>query len=411
MVAFGLSSLRGTAMNFHIFSHVLKNGLPCWTVIQNWILRFGLYKLKQALPKRDDWVYIMDHTVEFGTQQCLVVLAVSLEAFRKKKCQLKHQDMEVAAIKVGNCSTGKEISGVLEEIAAESGVPVQIVSDAAPNLKSGIKLFNEAAALENPEYRPVKTYDITHKGANILKRLLNDNAEWNSFNKRLGETKTRVVQTEFVAYASNKAKTKARWLNLDAHVAWANNILRHEHKQGQKSEKEQEWQDKFDGYYGWVAEYKNAINEWSACLEVIKMANIEVKENGLSKKTHTRFKKRLNIKRKHKLALGIKAELVEFFKEESKDLPDSGAWLGTSDIIESIFGKYKLFSAKTPIKEVGKTILTIPVFTSKITASEVKAAMESISAKEVQKWINGNLGESLFSKRNKIFSPQKQKSA
>lgn len=411
MVAFGLSSLRGTAMNFNIFAHVLANGLPCWTVIQNWMLRFGLYKLQQKLPKRDDWIYILDHTVEFGTKQCLVVLAVSLETFRKRKCKLRHQDMEIAAIKVGECSRGDEISAILAQLAAESGAPAQIVSDAASNLKCGIRLFNEAIAVETPEYNPITTYDITHKGAIILKHLLNNNDKWNSFNKKLSETKTRVVQTEFVAFASNKPKTKARWLNLDAHIKWATNILNHKHKQGTLSEEDLQWKAKFDDYFGWVAEYADIIGEWSACLDVINTANIEIKENGLSKKSHSRFKRRLRIKRTHTMASEIKDELIAFFKQSTQNLPDSEAWLGTSDIIESIFGKYKQFSAKTPIKEIGKSILTIPVFTSKITASEVKAAMESVSAASLKKWIDVNLGESLFSKRMKLFPPQKEKSA
>ena len=84
-------------MNFKFFSGVLRQGLPTWTTIQTWILRFGLYKLLKPLPKRKDWIWIMDHTIEFGTKKCFVVLAVTHEVFRKRKYQLKHKDMEVAS--------------------------------------------------------------------------------------------------------------------------------------------------------------------------------------------------------------------------------------------------------------------------------------------------------------------------
>ena len=61
------------------------------------------------------------------------------------------------------------------------------------------------------------------------------------------------------------------------------------------------------------------------------------------------------------------------------------------------------------MKEVGKSVLTIPVFTSAITPSEVKQAMEAVPDKMLREWLKDNLGESLFAKRRKAFSPQKQK--
>jgi hypothetical protein len=48
-------------------------------------------------------------------------------------------------------------------------------------------------------------------------------------------------------------------------------------------------------------------------------------------------------------------------------LVDDEMYLGTSDIIESVFGKYKSFAAKTPIRDIGKTILTIPVLSVEVT--------------------------------------------
>ncbi len=73
---------------------------------------------------------------------------------------------------------------------------------------------------------------------------------------------------------------------------------------------------------------------------------------------------------------------------------DSGkTWLGTSDIIESIFGKYKIFSEKTPMIEIGKAILTIPVLVSKVLLTEVKEAMESVSNRDLSKSTKNNLEE------------------
>ena len=59
--------------------------------------------------------------------------------------------------------------------------------------------------------------------------------------------------------------------------------------------------------------------------------------------------------------------------------------------------------------EIGKAILTIPVLVSKVSHTEVKDAMESVSNRDLNEWIKNNLGESLFSKRKKAFGSSRTK--
>ena len=62
------------------------------------------------------------------------------------------------------------------------------------------------------------------------------------------------------------------------------------------------------------------------------------------------------------------------------------------------------------MKEVGKAVLTIPIFTSTVDHNEVKIAMESISSKDLKIWLDKNVGTSLFARRKQAFSPKKTKS-
>ena len=61
------------------------------------------------------------------------------------------------------------------------------------------------------------------------------------------------------------------------------------------------------------------------------------------------------------------------------------------------------------MKEVGKAVLTIPVFTSEITPEIIKKAMEETSAKDVNKWLKKKVGKTLFSKRNEFLALGKTK--
>ena len=54
LVTSGLISLRGASFVFKLFQPWFDGGTPCHTVIQNWVLRLGLYNLNKAKEKRDD---------------------------------------------------------------------------------------------------------------------------------------------------------------------------------------------------------------------------------------------------------------------------------------------------------------------------------------------------------------------
>jgi hypothetical protein len=192
-------------------------------------------------------------------------------------------------------------------------------------------------------------------------------------------------------------------------VTWAENILAIKSKCGRLTKEQAQKRRDFLKHYGWVKHYKGNLTLWRAYLEVLSVAKNEIKHNGLNSDTVEIVSKKLNrVKSKRKTVVELKAQLISFLKDETANFDDSAKWLGTSDIIESVFGKYKIFSAKTPLKEIGKSVLTIPVFTSPKTLPDIKKAMESVSDKMLKEWLAENIGESLFSKRKKVFSAKKQ---
>ena len=69
----------------------------------------------------------------------------------------------------------------------------------------------------------------------------------------------------------------------------------------------------------------------------------------------------------------------------------------------------EFYSAKNPMKEVGKAILTMPVLVGNIDPLEVKQAMETISQKKLSKYIKKTFGESLLVKRSRLKFQLKNK--
>ena len=62
---------------------------------------------------RDDWIFILDHSIEFGKKQCLLVLAISLAEFRRNKCGIRHRDVEVMAVDIVESATAKSVTDIL----------------------------------------------------------------------------------------------------------------------------------------------------------------------------------------------------------------------------------------------------------------------------------------------------------
>ena len=390
----GLSSLRGATRCFHLISEFFKGGFPCHVVIQDWIMRFGLHKLLRPVECREDWVYVLDHTIEFGVKKCLVVLGVSLEKFRQKQCKLCHQDMEVLAIAIHESATSASVKETLETVSTTTGFPAQIVSDNGSNVKRGVEDFIN----ENPGTK--YTYDITHKAGILLKHQLENDANWNLLVKKASETKRNLLHTILGYLAPPKPSDKSRWLNFDTYLNWAEKVLSFGETNMERMEKE-----KYEAKLAWLDSFKPHLKEWRTMLDMLNAAKDEVKKNGLKKESAKRFKAAISALNTRTTRLQeLKSEITNYLNEESVDIDDPEPWLGCSDIIESIFGKYKTFSAKTPMKEVGRAVLTMPVFTSEISLEEVKMAMENVTMQDVNNWLFQNIGETLFAKRKRAYN-------
>jgi len=53
--------------------------LPYHQTVRSWLLRCGLFLLRRRVPPRDDWVWILDHTIRIGQKKCLLILGASLD--------------------------------------------------------------------------------------------------------------------------------------------------------------------------------------------------------------------------------------------------------------------------------------------------------------------------------------------
>ncbi len=101
----------------------------------------------------------------------------------------------------------------------------------------------------------------------------------------------------------------------------------------------------------------------------------------------------------------FQARLLEHVDREAAKLPEGVTWLAASDIIESVFGHYKSFAARSPLKEVGRLVLLIPAFLSDLSAPVIHDALASVRTLDVEQWVEQHLRTSMLARRRRALRP------
>jgi hypothetical protein len=97
-----------------------------------------------------------------------------------------------------------------------------------------------------------------------------------------------------------------------------------------------------------------------------------------------------------------------YLKCESAGIDEGQVWLATSDVLESLFGKYKLFSQRSPLKEVSRWVLILPLLTVKIGRDMIRQALENVSTQRLERWVTEHFGPSAFARRKAAFGAPKK---
>jgi len=231
----GLSSLRGACRMLGEYCGLGEDGqMPTVSTVRSWLFRIGLCVLQQPVLRRDDWIVILDLTVELGTAKVLVVVGLPQERLqavsgRKQGCCLGHRDVQCLALEVLENSSGEAIVGCLERLEGRIGRIQQIVADHGSDVKSGIGRYRQNR--EGVRF----TYDVTHQVALWLEHALKDDPIYGGFRRHCQESVQKLQQTALHFLKPPTPRSKARWQQMSEQVTWARKALAY-HDRGQFAE-------------------------------------------------------------------------------------------------------------------------------------------------------------------------------
>jgi hypothetical protein len=370
--------------------------VPHWTTGRWWLLRLGYYMLCGPKAPAADRVWMADHSIQIGQDRCLLILGIPLSELPPVGQCLRLEDMEVIDLVPVEKSDKQIVYQQLCATAKKTGIPRAILHDGGGDLAGGVALFKE----KHPSTDGI--YDITHKAACLLKARLEKDPTWKAFCTEAAQTKFQTLQTELAFLVPPSQRSKARFMNLGNLVRWARETLAVV-QQPPAVVLKYVTRERLEEKFGWLRAYEEPVRVWSQMQLVIDITNDFVRCHGHYPGSAVELRRKLKPLTLAAPAQSLRTELVAFVRQESRKAKEGERLPGSTEVLESTFGKQKEIEGHQSKGGFTGLLLALPALLGTITVDTVRAALEFAKTADVIQWIRDNLGQSHQSKRRLAY--------
>jgi hypothetical protein len=299
----------------------------------------------------------------------------------------------------------------------------------------------------------VLTSDITHRSARLLLAAVKGDETWVAFKAACQRTRTAVERTPWSALAPPSTAGASRCEHFDTLVLWgaaalakldagASGVIDREHAWDDAaayalretlSAAEQERLKPLLGrsfadaeafglavtttlgpsehtaaivresdqgrrrglaQFGWLETYRERLcAEYVPLVQMTYSAEQQVKHEGLHGRSAAEWRTtQPPLPRGATRARHHRAELLRYLRTEGRGRSRGEALLATSDVLESLFGKYKRYTERSPQTSLNSAILTLPVATEELTPDLIERAIVTTPLKSLQRWCRETFG-------------------
>ena len=348
---------------------------------KSWMLKLGYYNITKKQTIADDWIYIIDHSIQMGKEKLLLILGVRVKDLPRDRA-LKYEDVEIIDLQPVKTSTGEVVYEQIKEASKKTGNPRAIVSDMGSDIKLGVKKFREFSP------STVHVYDLKHKIALLVKKILEKDDEWGEFKKFANFVAKKLQNSILAGYRPPKQKEKARYMNIEDLVRWGDQIsIKYERLQETKVKTEDEI--KLESVIADIAKFEQSVEIWTEMVMVFQLIERFMNIHNLQRDSYEKFYE-LHEGKLQKLkteeAKGFAIQILSFIKEQQEVCNQNERLLHSSQIIESLFGKLKFLEKEQSKSNFTSLVLSMGAMVSKSTPDILKKALESVNVKKIKQW-------------------------
>lgn len=369
---------------------------PAYTTIRQWILKIGLYKLNRPKYSLGGWFFIVDTSIQMGAQKCVVVLGIKNTDINADFCP-SLDEAEVLVVKpLCNCP-GEVINQLLEEAAIVTKTePIAIISDQGSENKKGASIFVK----NHPT--TVHVFDVSHKINICLKDELEQDPVWLAF-KAAATSAIQNLKLSSISYlVPPRQRSKDRMHSAFYLIDWGIRLLNFF-----DSEKIAALTAAEQAKIEWIKQYQFSLSNYYCFKEVCENALNLVHQEGYFANVADEFSERvkhLSVSSKDYRFINFKNKIKAILQKEGEKIPYDCHYLGSSEILESLFGKFKHMESNHSFSGLSSSVLAIPALVGRLDEFTVREALEEISVSDVEEWVKENMGQTFLSKRRQALS-------
>jgi hypothetical protein len=327
-----------------------------------------------------------------------VILGIRLSKFQRKA--LTFEDMEVLVMELHDQSETQTVCTALEKAQLRVGKIVAVCADDGPDLRGGVALFCK-------KHHAGRIFDVTHKIGTFLKQFLKKETKWQAFISAAAEAKKRMQQTEAAHLAPPNQRAKSRFLNIEILVHWGVDIITAIANPNHPDRK------LLEKYCGWIHQYQGLIARLKQLVIISQSVRQYIREHGICTAIGEEVDALLEAVMKpldfDMRACEYAGRLIDFLHEQSKIVPSGQVWVGSSEIIESLFGKLKCLEHDQSKGGFTSLVLGAVACVGRLDVDVIKAAMAQVKVADVDAWTREQMGVTLLSKRRKALGSWRKK--
>jgi hypothetical protein len=392
-------SMRGVSRVLQLISERLGycGPIPHWTTGRKWLQRLGHAQLTKPQPQAEDWVWLIDHTVQIGQEKCLMIVGLQLRNLPAPGTSLRQEDLELIALLPRKSWTRAEVCEALEAAVQRTGAPRVIVDDHGVDIAGGVSLFRE-------KHRgTVEIYDMQHKAACLLKQRLEKNPQWIQFQLALTRTRCAIQQTELGFLTPPSPKVKARFMNLEGQLKWACHVLRILN-QPPAVVLQKVALERLQNKLGWLNEFHAVVGEWAEWQQLVQKVVTFVNQFGYYSGAVRDLRRILPKSHQHDSSRELAATVLAFVREQARNARHGERLPGSTEILESCFGRFKVLEREQSKGGFTSLVLAFGSLLGKTTQQALTLALQQSPTQAVTNWCQKHLGSTLFSQRRLAYA-------
>lgn len=336
------------------------------TTLRNWCLKLGLYYLSLDI-KGGNYVLILDESVEIGREHLMLLIGLRVDNSSPIK-ELTMEDMVVFGVKSRESWRGEKVHVEIEKILSNKNITLDYaVADKGSSLRKGLGMSGLTWVS-----------DCTHEMANSTKELYSKDDKFSEFIKRMNALRAKWVMSKNNKYLPPGLRKKSRFHQVFMVWKWAEKCLDQWSNLSDEAKQELEFLQTNRALIAEMKQIHGLIVIFSGIFKSVGIQATSKKEwaDGLAK-----F-------RQDNPNLSTRAGqfiqyMNDYISRQEAKFDGAAQILCCSDIIESMFGKYK---NKGGVKMITEDILQIAAYAQPITREDVRNAMTGVQIKDILDW-------------------------